>query len=50
MFEPTDENNLLSAIEQLDEHVFSYDISKYVSWKNSAKVVLNGFTNKENQK
>ena len=50
LFDPTDENSLLFAIKQLDEHTFFYDITQYVSWKNFARLVLNEFIKQEHSK
>ena len=50
LFDPTDEISLLNAIKQVDEHTFSYDITRYVSWKNSAQLVLDEFIKQEQSK
>lgn len=50
LFDPENSNSLLAAIRNADKYTFSYDISKYVSWRKSAQIVLNEFKNKEPSK
>lgn len=47
LFNPENPNSLLEAIKKADKHKFSYDISKYISWKKSAEIVLNEFKKQE---
>ncbi|MCQ2600287.1 MAG: glycosyltransferase family 4 protein [Treponema sp.] len=44
LFDPNDTASLVNAIKNIKKHRFSYDVSKYESWKKTAKIVYNYFS------